>query len=68
MFYESLWLRSFDFVALQAARTDVRGLDFAVLYDLYFLYVGFESSSRFAVTVAHVVTRTLPLLTNDANS
>ena len=61
-------LRSFDFVAFQTTRADVSGLGFAVLYDSDLLNVGFESSFRFAVTVADVVTRALPLLTNTANS
>ena len=57
-------LCSFDFVAFQATGAHIGRFYFAFLDNFYFLYIGFESSSRLAVTVAYVVSRGLSLLAN----
>lgn len=61
-------LSAFYFVALQATRANVSGFHLAVFDDLDLLHVRFESSSRFAVAVAHVIAGILTLIAYAANS
>ena len=60
-------LSAFHFVAFEATCAHVCGFHLAVFDDLHLLDVRFESSSRFAVAVAHVVAGILPLVANAAN-
>ena len=56
------------FVALQAARADVIGLDLSVFDEGDLLDVGLERTLGLAIGVAHVVTGRLTLAANTANS
>ena len=64
----SIQLSAFYFVAFEATRADVSGFDLSVFHDLHFLHIRFESSSRLAVAVAYVVSRSLPLVADTAHS
>ena len=61
-------LNALDFVALQAARADVVGLDLPVFDEGDLLNIGLERTLGLTVGVAHVVACRLTLAANTANS
>ena len=61
-------LNALDFVALQAARADVVGLDLPVFDEGDLLNIGLERTLGLTVGVAHVVACRLTFSANTANS